>query len=1021
MPLQSQAQDFDEAQERISLPESLQLQNEAPVDTPAAPAAPAAPAVIGMPGTTIERYRIPQEQDRPQRPQEQNLQQAPQTEWGKKQQQAQQAIQSRIDRGDMTVEEGYALYSEYGFDQEVNPRFPSRNVDDSRTINPNSPNLPTERLNIPEASISLPTVSNAPGASQIHEFNALSYHDKIELAQEFNINPETEKGINAIAEVWNKEQYQDDVGAIIAAADNFFDYTATLAYLNISDVDTSIMNVEGQKLETLEGTYKQAVNILGSSIVNTLGKQGITAKYDIVPGILNLGFDYSISVQDPTSKEWEPMSSSILQALGATKFYMGGMVAGGIAGAKLASKIPPVPFSQLAKVGAIIGGAAIGGAAGDQVDAMMSAHNLGKDYAYRFNLDRLMGVAARDAAIDLSIGGIGLGAKGAYLAAKWLVTGKDTKALRFIKDVYNVSDTEANNLVNSFKSFMKDTQDNSLDAFNSYNPAQQFISTVSRSGKLSGEMLNFARIMDNSAGAGLRDQFTTIAKELSSNITPLKAKELGWTVLADLASHEQGVKAYMAKIQAQGKQNFPNFTWTTADLGIEPKVKVSQKILKRNTSKGEVITHETTTTTTDPLDIQSRVVHTLKELDAGTSTEEMYSALTSVTSGAKDLLEKGDFGSFLELSNRLKHFQRTKRISGDTVDYIGSILVKMNDKIQESAETPEAAQWIENWQKAKRQQLELANLAENNPLYRKLIPAITEDLTRDDMRVVSLLQQGRRNLDNAYTSEDLNHYEMIAKHLAPKTRIKVENLLLDTVVQEFTHGKSSARDAHTQIINFYGLNRQLERYNFKTTRALKTKKLVKRFSQIYSDNFDVFATLKNIHGIGEQIPIATSIEGKAKQTLLKYTWAKLAKNFPGQEGNLLNLSDQVAKLLKDPLDAGIAKKYLKAIDDDEVLTQATKDFIAQAAKFPPEDNIFRQLYWQGGKLYTRKKGSRTIKTDEQVAEHHIINGEAVKKAFNLDKLTYTSLSKIHKAQLLQLGFKAVELENGQLIPIIRLD
>lgn len=313
-------------------------------------------------------------------------------------------------------------------------------------------------------------------------------------------------------------------------------------------------------------------------------------------------------------------------------------------------------------------------------------------------------------------------------------------------------------------------------------------------------------------------------------------------------------------------------------------------------------------------------------------------------------------------------------------------------------DTPDGKLWLEDWKDVNKEYAKYQQLKTNN-----LFKAVVKSGISENDIARSLVKYGA-SIDGTYTD--------VINKLPIKTKALVENEIMDILANRAALGKGEEFTA----ISFPELAKELSAYKFTSAKATQLKTAVNQLAEVYKNDRELFKINANLKDPAGQT-IATSLRSKAKMAFVNAVWKRITRTRGTAQADIGALIDKSAKFLENPLDGKAADKVIKDIADDEELAAALKRLQVEAAKDPAGTARVVVYKDSAGRTYY-KPGNRRNKVDSlAMPMHRVVKAEFAQEAIGKEITSKAALTKLDRKKLLDSGYIAIALDNGQLLDL----
>jgi hypothetical protein len=270
-----------------------------------------------------------------------------------------------------------------------------------------------------------------------------------------------------------------------------------------------------------------------------------------------------------------------------------------------------------------------------------------------------------------------------------------------------------------------------------------------------------------------------------------------------------------------------------------------------------------------------------------------------------------DFKALLETRTQIEDFLRAKpNLDKPIADSLNRALGSIDGLVKREAMQVEGGkQWLGAYR---------SSLAKRKEIYELKNSTLFKALNREGVLPESQLKLLAKHL----RAED-GSYEQVASKLNKRTRDKIENAIVDDLINRFTIGET----AGVQGIKFAELAEELGKYPFRSTDAKDMKRLINEMAAVY-ENDHVLAgiTGRVAGGIGTS-GISDDVLMRAKVQFTTAMFERFTKLAPGKKRDELILRDKLSKILENPLDKNEIESLFRGIQKASKDTKEMNEFI----------------------------------------------------------------------------------------------
>lgn len=670
-------------------------------------------------------------------------------------------------------------------------------------------------------------------------------------------------------------------------------------------------------------------------------------------------------VKDPNdpSKSY-PVTPGLLSSLSSSKYEIGGAIAGAAAGARMVQGLESAGLpGKIAKMLAIGGGSVIGAVIGDQGDYLEAAIEAEQKWSQEVAFEKALGTAQATVIYDTLGYGI-FKAVGSFKsfrkAYNYVVDGNPEGAYRALKEaVGNISDDEVEEIVTRWEKLNQQSAPGK-------NIKEKAIAVIPATQAGGERIIAASAAIDPSASSSIANEVNQRAQSLLKVSGEKASDKTGQALLKDLGDYQRSVKMYFDQIKTQGENLAPDdYRFNLEGIAIRP-----------------LIEHKISTIQ-DP-SVVDRFTRVLDKIDAVTDSRS--------------------FADLLELRREINDLKYGTKMDYNDKKAIGESLGTVDSEIKRLMGTlPDGKQWLDDWKDANKQYTQMKNLEKN-----AMFKAVTRPgLTEDDI-AKRLIKYG--------PSVDTTYSEVMAK-LSPAMRKGVEDSIVDTIVNKNTLGK----EGEFRAIHFPELAKALQSYKFQSPDAERIKEVVNRMAEVYRNDPKLAAASGNINLPQFQSYLTTDPIVRAQYEAASGIFNYIKRLVPSKKMDSLALVNKAAKLLENPLNAKTTQQVIDSVKEDQQLVASIRRMQSEIAKGKsagtysgPRSKMYKD---KSGKLWLRPDTGRTEVTENAIPTHRLVGAEEVKRRFKLKKLKASTLTKATRQRLLDDGFAAIVLNDGQIIKL----
>lgn len=659
---------------------------------------------------------------------------------------------------------------------------------------------------------------------------------------------------------------------------------------------------------------------------------------------------------------------------------MGG-ITGGMAGAVLADKYTqaldfiPNPYTKLMKYGAVTAGVVAGALIGDQLDYASAAIRQHEKFNWGVAKDKALGSAQLSVLGEVAGAALfkvgAAGWRGIMRAYRMAANGNINGAYDMLLRSLDVTDEQAQELVKRWEEVNQKQAPTMGDRRKWYNPRTYIgdpekekaiaVLPVTRAG---GEHIIPALAEKNPrASAAIASEINQRAKSLVRAAGEgLDRRQVAQDIIDGINKYKANVQDYYAIVKQQGGELAPTgYSFNIDTMAVRPLVESLISKIYQDTSR-------------------KSAMNMLKRLD--------------------NLTTSRTFEDLIELRQLINTIRGRGKPSKAEIDAFQSVIDNIDEEIKLTSYRmgPGGQQWHKDWLQARADYSEMKKLTTN--ALAKIIqrPGINEDVIAK-----ALIKYGTA-LDGTYDN--------LIKQLPLDVQPKVESLVLDKLVEQFTDGNIT----QFQATNFPMLSDALANYNFIWPQARALRDVVDKFAAVYQNDNALSYVSGGISTTKFQSYLTVDPVVRAQFEIASGFFNQIKVLLSGPKGDAAALIKAAAKLLEDPLNPNNVEEALNAVGDNAALQQAIKKLSAETA-------ASRHLGRPGGtaKVKTYKDGRGNLWTQpgegREVADTipmHLITSEEVAKTISQAE-DLRNLSTVEKTRLLNAGFTSVGLDDGSVI------
>jgi hypothetical protein len=741
---------------------------------------------------------------------------------------------------------------------------------------------------------------------------------------------------------------------------------------------------------------RREVNQLNKSIVDKLQEFEYDAFVSPETGELML------RNEDGTVEE---IDSSFVNRLYNTKAEIGGAIAGAWTGAKVGSKVGAgvgIAAGNMTGIGVVlpeelvtgpagaaiggivgaIGGSMVGASAGKGIDMTINALQLKESIEAKMYLSQMKEAAIFDGVAGvLGTATFKLGAAGLKQIMKsfdFVARGNSKGAYKALKENLLITDDQAAEMVQQWERFNakkapgKSFEEKAIGVVSSTQQgAEPFVGSVASS----EPMVAKAIIKD------IDDR----AKGLTKLIDNATGDNVGNLVREDLGKYTSEVKNFYGEVKQIGSDaiNGTDFKFDLDKLALEPVMKTIEKGISNPTKR-----------------------------------EQFLSYALRIENAS----EGRQFGDLLELRQAINEFKYSKTgLKKPDVDALNSVINKVDVQIGKAVKDymPEnGGEWLKQFSEAKTQYSKMKKM-EDNILYKALTKkGVTED------SIAAAAKKYINSIDGTF--------DEVLEKLPPKTRGKVESVVVRELTDRYTLGYATDQ----QAIHFPMLADHLKRTNLTTPEGKYLKDIVQEYGKIFKNDPNLSKVSGNIAVPKFQSYLTVDPVMRAKYEVASAGFNAVKRLVPGRKANNLALLNKMGTLLENPLNAKTADSFVKSFPREQQaeivqLISGLRQAMAKTGQKPAAKD-FKKMYKQsatGKFVVTDGKFGKGVYFVDKVKNPNATN--IIGKELNLSRLatlddislivgkdvTEEQVRKIPKLQQLleEKGFEGIKTEGKAMV------
>lgn len=687
-----------------------------------------------------------------------------------------------------------------------------------------------------------------------------------------------------------------------------------------------------------------------SRIIEMANKRGLNLEWDELNGAFVANTD-----NGPV-----PIDESAWSDLLAQKGEIIGGVAGGIyglrAGSAFGASLPPLLRAATA-AGGSIAGAAIGSATGAQFDYMYQAIKLQEDMEGSVMAHKALTAAEVSVVSDVLTLGVlktgGATMKGFKRIKDLIVDGNSKGAYDALKNMEFLTDDAAEQTVNQLARI---SGQNGLDVSKSFEEQAVAAVAVTRPGA-EGLVAAAAAVNPRASGA-VAQAINNRARDLLATTSKATPDSLPQVLRDDLGNYVADVKNAYSAVKARGAQApyGSRFRFDVEKLAIEP---VLQNLAKQ---------------ITDP-----------------TTQQKFLLQMSRVN----DLTDGRTFADLLELRQLVNEFKYNKNIrNARDFESLNSVITKIDGTIERSAgyvfgDAKAGAEWLGDFYTSRVAYSKMKQLEEN---------VMYKALTKDGVDAKSIT-----NTLGRYISSLDGTFDEVVSKLPAKTKVNVENSVVDILANKYTAGVGDG----IRATNFPMLASELKKVNLTTPAARQMRAAVNELSEVFKNDVPLSQITGSIQIPKFQSYLTTDPIARVKYEVASGIFNYVKTLIPGKSQNSLALVSKTAKLLENPMNAKLMSELMEETAGKVNIAPniiKLQQEAARAAAAGKDAAMPRVKLYGDGSVLSAKAGSGA---EQQIPLHRIASFDQALEIATTEGIRPTD-TKLLDAVLSNYGFKAVQ-------------
>jgi predicted DsbA family dithiol-disulfide isomerase len=717
---------------------------------------------------------------------------------------------------------------------------------------------------------------------------------------------------------------------------------------------------------------------LGAKVSELAAERGIDVTYE--DGL------YYVTDQNGQKVEASP---SVIQQLWGDKMELAGAMAGATAGVRLA------PPHWLAKaLGGIVGGA-IGSVAGSQLDYFNAAIQTRENIDGRIAFEKAVGAAEASIVYDTLFG---VGVWAGVRAGKGLLalSGKGWRGLTLSYNM--VKDGNTSGAYNAMKNFLGATDDQARDTIATWeklngmavptgSSLQQKALTILATTEPGGDhILRQVAATNPQASAAIRQEVNQRAQTLLDESRNVTDDNAAVKVLESMRSYVDDTKLYLETVKSEFVNN------TLVEMG--EKVDYTPQI--------------------------SEVFETIMDyatLDSN-SMQFLVDRMNRTVDHARNIVEPVDLLEFRASLNSLKYSRSITNTKA--LNKIDELLTTVDGQIESiainSLGEAEGKEWLEQWEEARESYSHML-IVQQNGLFNALTKESTAGKAVTPQTVARALVKYGPSIDDAYIrrgGEPVNTYEEIIDILPISTVRNVEGMIVQELVEKHTAGKPGGWRA----THFPSLSEALSVYPFRTQEAQRIKMVVDELGKLYKNDIAIAQATGGITMEAFQSYLTTDPLARAQYAVASEVFNYVQQMTSTSRANTRAMINRVADFLDKPLNPRTTSHLIDEVKENQALTAAITDFQKAVAAAQAEGETsqwarVRMYKDRHGNLYSKPQAGRS--PAESMIARHVAREDYIRDTLGINDIT--NMTRYEKAKVINEGFQAVMLGNGNIIKL----
>jgi hypothetical protein len=244
---------------------------------------------------------------------------------------------------------------------------------------------------------------------------------------------------------------------------------------------------------------------------------------------------------------------------------------------------------------------------------------------------------------------------------------------------------------------------------------------------------------------------------------------------------------------------------------------------------------------------------------------------------------------------------------------------------------------------------------------------------------------------------------------------EAEGTIMRELVGKYSFGEEGRKATH-----FPELAEALSVYPFKTTEARRMQTVVEELAKLYKNDVMVSRATGGISLDAFNSYLTTSPVARAQMQVASEFFNYAAQMTGGAKSNTRALINNVTKFLENPLNPRTTSHLVDEVKENQTFLDAIEAYQkeAAAAKASGQTDQFTRVRTykdREGNMYMRPRSG--LIPGESITAKNIAREDYIRDQLHIDIADLNKLSRYEKARLIEQGFEAVALNNGQVIKL----